>query len=75
MRVDIAPVDDFLLCEPWDELEGGDGEASAEDDDRFRHLGECQIAGLILNDEDGGDGEQKRCQLVRSYRELGHLCG
>ena len=71
MRVDVAPVNDFLFCQPWDELKGGDGEASAEDDDRFGHLGECEITCLVLHDEDGGDGERKLCQLIRSQLELG----
>lgn len=71
--VDVAPVHDLPFCEPRDKFERRDGEALAEHHDGVRHLWEGEVAGLVLDDEDGGYWERKLCQLIGPQLQLGEL--
>jgi len=51
MRVEIAPIVQGLVCDPWEGSEQVDGVAASEDGEHVRTMRECKEVDFVFGDD------------------------
>lgn len=52
MRVEVAPIVQGLVCDPWEGSKQVDGVAASEDGENVGTLRECKEVDLVFGDDD-----------------------